>query len=146
MRTNYILIDFENVQPEAIELIPPEQFKVIVFVGAHQHKLPFEIAAALQKFGNRAEYVRISGHGRNALDFHITFYLGQLTSSDPAGFFHILSKDTGFDPLIEHLRGKKILIDRVDNIVKIPQIRVSNCKSSSEQADIVLVRLRQLKS
>ena len=146
MRTNYLLVDFENVTPEAIELLPPDQFKVLVFVGAQQTKIPIDMAAALQQFGTRAEYIRITGHGRNALDFHIAYYLGQLVSNDSLGFFHILSKDAGFDPLIEHLREKKIFIDRVDSISRIPLIRVANCNSVTDRADMVLTRLIQMKS
>jgi len=50
--------------------------------------------------GERAEYVRISGNGSNALDFHIAFYIGQLAAHEPDAYFHIISKVTGFDPLI----------------------------------------------
>ena len=66
MRTNYVLIDFENVQPESLEQLTNDHFKVIVFVGASQVKLPFEVAASLQELGSRAEYVKISGNGSNA--------------------------------------------------------------------------------
>ena len=71
MRTNYVFIDFENVQPESLGLLEHEHFKLFVFVGAGQTKLPFEIAASLQRLGPRAEYIKISGNGSNALDFHI---------------------------------------------------------------------------
>jgi len=40
MRTNYVLIDFESVQTTSLELLTKEHFKVIVFVGANQGKLP----------------------------------------------------------------------------------------------------------
>lgn len=66
MRTNYVLIDFESVQTRSLELLTQEHFKVIVFVGANQRKLPFEVAESLQQFGSRAEYIKISGRGPNA--------------------------------------------------------------------------------
>jgi hypothetical protein len=31
-----------------------------------------------------------------------------LATADPSGFFHIISKDTGFDSLIKHMRTKKV--------------------------------------
>ena len=34
MATNYVLIDFENVQPKNLELLTTHPFKVFVFVGA----------------------------------------------------------------------------------------------------------------
>lgn len=36
LRTNYVLIDYENVQPEALSVLDAEHFKVIVFVGAQE--------------------------------------------------------------------------------------------------------------
>ena len=62
MRTNYVLIDYENVQPEAMTVLNKEHFKVIVFVGANQAKVTFEVASVLQKMGERAEYIKISGN------------------------------------------------------------------------------------
>ena len=73
VKTNYVLIDYENVQPEAMAVLAQEHFKVIVFVGANQAKVTFEVASALQQMGDRAEYVKITGNGSNALDFHIAF-------------------------------------------------------------------------
>ena len=110
MSTNYVLIDFENVQPRNLEILENHPFKIFVFVGANQTKVPFDLATVMQNFGDNAQYIKISGNGQNALDFHIAFYIGQLSLQDPAGLFHIISKDKGFDPLIKHLRTKKIKV------------------------------------
>ncbi|HEX7334821.1 MAG TPA: PIN domain-containing protein, partial [Pyrinomonadaceae bacterium] len=83
MRTNYVLIDFESVQSASFEQLIHDHFKVIVFLGANQVKLPIELAKSLQPFGARAEYIQISGHGPNALDFHIAYYSGQLSAAEP---------------------------------------------------------------
>lgn len=133
MRTNYVLIDFESVQPAALEHLAHDHFKVIVFVGAAQVKLPFEVAASLQEFGSRAEYVKISGNGSNALDFHIAYYIGRLAVEEPSAHFHIISKDTGFDPLIQHLKSKQILAGRFTNVAEIPAVKASNSKSPQER-------------
>jgi hypothetical protein len=146
MRTNYVLVDLENVRPELLEQLAHEHFKVIVFVGANQAKLPFELAASLQSLGTRAEYVKISGNGPNALDFHIAYYIGKLAAADPSTYFHIVTKDTGFDPLIQHLKSKKVLAGRVSTIGDIPLVKASNSKSSPERLEIVLTRLKQLKA
>ena len=126
MKTNYVLIDYENVQPEAMAVLNEEHFKVIVFVGANQTKVSFEVASALQQMGTRAEYVRISGNGSNALDFHIAFYIGQLAAQEPEAYFHIVSKDTGFDPLIQHLKARKILACRSKDVTEIPIVKAAH--------------------
>jgi hypothetical protein len=106
VRTQYVLIDLENVQPHSLELLSSEQYRLLIFVGASQGKLSFEIVESVQRFGARAEYIKISGNGSNALDFHIAYYIGHLVTKDPGAHFHIISKDTGFDPLITHLRSQ----------------------------------------
>lgn len=143
MRTNYVLIDYENVQPEAMAVLSQEHFKVIVFVGANQAKVTFEVASALQQMGERAEYIKISGNGSNALDFHIAYYIGLLASKEPDAYFHIVSKDTGFDPLINHLKGKKILACRSKDVTDIPIVKASNTKSPSEKIAVIIADLKR---
>ena len=145
MRTNIVLIDFESVQPESLAALEREHFKVIVFVGANQAKVPIEIATALQRMGANAEYVKISGHGKNALDFHICYYIGQLAAQDPATYFHVISKDGGFDPLIQHLKSKKIFCARSSSIGDIPLVKAGNKKSPGERAQLFMEKLQQPK-
>jgi hypothetical protein len=112
MRTNYVLIDYENVQPQDLALLNGHPFKVFVLVGTNQTKIPTEFADALQARGENGRYVRINGNGRNALDFHIAFHLGELAAKDPEGFYHVISKDTGFDPLLGYLKARGIHAQR----------------------------------
>ena len=90
MKNNYVLIDYENVQPKNLAILNGHEFKIIVFVGANQAKIPFDLASSLQKLGENAEYVKIGGNGSNALDFHMAFYIGQLAARDPNAYFHII--------------------------------------------------------
>jgi len=145
LRTNFVLIDFESVQPEALAALDQDRFKVIVFMGANQVKVPFEVASALQRMGSKAEYVKISGNGPNALDFHIAFYIGQLAAVEPTAYFHIISKDAGFDPLIQHLKTKKVFAARAKNVLDIPLVKAANSKSPEERLGVVLAKLQQLK-
>jgi len=58
LKTNYLLIDYENVQPKSLSALNGHPFKVIVFLGANQGKVSVEVAKALQSLGSNAEYVR----------------------------------------------------------------------------------------
>ena len=129
VRKNYIFVDFENVQPKSFDFPEDYPFKIIIFVGVNQTKILIELAISMQSLGCNAAYVIINGSGKNALDFHITFYLGKLYEKDPNGYFHIISKDTGFDILINHLKTKKALINRYNNIDDIPALKQSNCET-----------------
>lgn len=145
MRQNIVLIDFENVQPESLAALAQDHFRVLVFVGANQAKVPFETAASLQQLGSRAEYIKITGHGSNALDFHIAYYVGKLAAGDPTAYFHIVSKDTGFDPLIAHLKASTIFAGRVKTIGDIPVIKTASKKTTEQRVEIVLDWLLQPK-
>lgn len=141
MPTNYVLIDFENVQPKNLEVLSQHTFKVIVFVGEDQTKLPYDLVVGIQKFGNDAKYVKIAGNGKNALDFHIAYYIGKLTSEEPGSYFHIISKDAGFDPLIKHLRESKVKVYRATDLAEIPILRISNTSSKDETINAVVKNL-----
>jgi len=143
VRTNYVLIDYENVQPESLGGLDAEHFKVLLFVGASQTKLTFEVAAAMQGLGARAQYIKIAGNGSNALDFHIAFYIGHISASDPTAYFHIISKDTGFDPLVQHLKAKKVSVVRSRAVDDIPLLKAANSKSLPERVAVAVANLKQ---
>jgi hypothetical protein len=141
-RINYVLIDYESVQPSQLELLNRDDFVAYVFVGKAQAKLSFETVTAIQNLGERAKYIKISGAGPNALDFHIAYYIGQISTADPEAFFHIISKDKGFDPLIEHLRERKVFSVRSETIGEIPIIRASKARTPKERMGLVVERLQ----
>ena len=123
---NYVLVDYENVQPlaESLASLNDPQIAVIVFVGSSQKTLSYDFVSSFQRLGEGGEYVKISGNGKNALDFHIACYLGILTTKAPKACFYIVSKDTGYDPLVTHLRSKKFRVHRVAAIKSIPTVKV----------------------
>lgn len=138
---NYVLIDFENVQPKNLELLSKHPFQILVFVGSNQTKVPYELAEALQRLGNNAQYIKIEGNGKNALDFHIACYIGELAAKDPGAWFHIISKDTGFDPLVAHLKARKIHIQREKDLAEIPLLRVPAAASDNEKLTAIVKNL-----
>lgn len=143
MKTNYVLIDYENVQPNDIAALEHEHFRVIVFVGVHQTKIAFQTAEALQRLGPKAEYVKLSSGGPDALDFHIAFYIGQFAAKDPTACFHIISKDTGFDPLIRHLKERKVFAWRVKSVGEIPLVKAGSAKSLTDRLAVVVEGLQK---
>ncbi len=143
MKTNYVLIDYENVQPDDIAALDHEHFRVIVFLGAHQNKIEFQTVEALQRLGTRAEYVKLSSGGPDALDFHIAFYIGQFAAKEPTACFHIISKDTGFDPLIRHLKEKKVFAWRVKTVGEIPLVKAGSAKSVADRLAVVVAGLQK---
>jgi hypothetical protein len=121
MATNYVLVDFENVQPDSLEVLATGGFRVKVFVGAQQAKgrVSFEFSESMQKLGSHAEYVRIARSGPNAVDMHIAYYVGRLLEKEPHAALYIISRDTDFDPLLEYLQAKGSSCRRVRSIAEL---------------------------
>jgi hypothetical protein len=141
LKNGYIFIDFENVQPRDLALLKGREFKVMIFIGATQAKLPTEFVFAVQALGPVAEYLQIDGNGRNALDFHIAYYLGRTSAGCPAGESFVISKDTGFDPLMRHLKASGVSCRRLTSLGDIPGIKEAAIKPASDPIQMVLANL-----
>jgi hypothetical protein len=125
MSLTYILIDFENVQPTAadVSLIRGSDYRVLLFHGPHQNKFDAGMVKALQPLGVHLEYFQCERRGKNALDFHIAFCLGRLVeesktaaSTSKKAKFVIVSKDGGFDVLLDHVETLGYGAMRVENV------------------------------
>ncbi|KDP84217.1 hypothetical protein CF70_021225 [Cupriavidus sp. SK-3] len=111
-----VLVDFENVQAIDFARLRPAA-RLAVFAGDGQRKVPIEVAMGLQAMGERARWVKASGAGPNALDFHIAFELGRMVQAGERGPVLVLSKDKGFDPLLAWLSAETgIRASRVSSI------------------------------
>jgi hypothetical protein len=108
----YLYIDYENVQDVKVDVIK-KTTKVKIILGNDQTKIPFELVTKTQPFGEMVEWVQVSGKGRNALDFFIVYYIGRDVTLDKGKSFIIYSKDTGFDPLINHLKKSGVKAKRI---------------------------------
>ena len=135
MSKPYVLIDFENVQPKALDRLQPGAVRIKVFLGQHQTRLMLELVQALQPFGADAEYIAIQGNGPDAVDFHIAFYIGRLAAEDPGATFTIISKDKGFDPLVRHLIGIGIPCQRLPDIEGTPAASKPAAKKAAKAVE-----------
>ena len=98
----HILLDYENVQPTEVELraMVPEATRVWVFHGPHQKQVEQRFAS----FGTGMTTVPISKTGKNALDFHLSFYMGYIASRNQQAKFVVVANDKGYEPMLEHAK------------------------------------------
>lgn len=109
---NHVLVDFENVHQVDLNLIGAKSVSFTLMVGAKQTKLDSDLVEKLMAHSSSVQLVKLKSSGKNALDFALAYYLGRSALADPTAYFHIISKDGGFDPLIEHLRARHIHVHR----------------------------------
>ena len=78
--------------------------------------------------------------------FHIAYYIGVLSALEPNAFFHIISKDSGFDPLLKYLKGKKIFAHRSSCIADIPYFKPVLPTAPEAQVEAVVADLVRRKA
>ena len=138
MKTEYVLIDFENTQPKYVASLNGGRYKIKVFLGSQQTKIPTALARALQALGSHAEYIQINGTGNNAVDFHIAYYIGRLAATAPDAQFHVISNDTGFDPLLKHLKDQGISCQRLTSLAAVSSTKKKNRASAEDRVSVVV--------
>lgn len=121
-RTTYILVDYENVTPDIPRALVDLNVYLVVLIGQCMKSLKTDLVLSMQALASKAKFIQISGSGNNALDFHIAYYLGHFAFADENGFFCVISKDKGYDPLLRHLKTHKILAQRYPDIESIGAI------------------------
>ena len=96
----HVLLDFENVQPDEAELraLVPGLSHLWLFHGPHQKDLALRFAG----FGPDLSLVPISKSGKNALDFHLSFYAGYIVSRYPQAAIVVVANDKGYAPMLMH--------------------------------------------
>lgn len=117
MNRTILLIDHENVSKVDLNDVP-DGVCVCFFFGASQQTVPRTLMKAAHRLGERFVDIDIEGQGKNALDFHIAFYLGEHLAKEPGIEGIILSKDKGFDPLVKHLHGRKLNVRRANSLAE----------------------------
>ncbi len=130
MYEEYLYIDYENVQDVRVDVIK-KTTKVMIIVGEDQTKVPIDLVVKTQPFGDSVEWLKVSGKGRNALDFFIAFFLGKDVATNPQKSFIIYSKDTGYDPLINHLKKIGISAKRIVSFQELSENKVFKVDQAS---------------
>ncbi len=134
-----LLVDFENVQQVELAKLD-DSYRVIIFVGADQKSVPFDLVTKAQKLGSRVEWQKIVGNGSNALDFFIACQLGRVFEKTPKPDCTVLSKDKGFDPLLSFLNANGMKCRRIHSLAEVPH-KASAVAAASAPEDSQLRRV-----
>jgi PIN domain len=118
---HHVFVDFENVQEIDLGSIGEKSVKVTLLLGRMQKRLEVGLVKQLLQRPSGVRLIEMGVSGKNALDLALAYHLGKAAADDPAGCFHIISKDKDFDPLIAHLKSAGIKAFRHDKI-SVPAI------------------------
>jgi len=110
---HHVFVDFENVQDIDLGGLGDDPVELTILLGQDQRPPPARLLTSLIERAGSVRLVKMRRSGRNALDMTLASQVGAAAARDPGGTFHIVSEDTDYDPLIEHLQHIGIAAVRV---------------------------------
>lgn len=101
------LVDFENVHSEGLKGIDhlEETDKVYLFYSPNADSITFETHFKLIRSKANIEMFEAKRTGKNAIDFHLSTFLGYLLATDAEETFFVVSKDNGFQYAFDFWRS-----------------------------------------
>ncbi|MDR2560060.1 MAG: hypothetical protein LBC86_11055 [Oscillospiraceae bacterium] len=133
-------IDFENVHSEGMAGVDhlTEADEVIIFYSSNADSITFDILHKLMFCKSKLNYYKIKRGGKNALDFQLSCYLGFRIKKDPEAEFYIISKDNGYDFIMDFWEqgycGIEPCIRRFNNIRTLLQWQEAQRKQKAQAA------------
>lgn len=113
---NYFLIDYENTGESGLEGLSElgSSDQVVIFYSENADKMSFDLHQRLQECRAVIEFRKIAIGKKNALDFQLAAYLGYLMAKEENSRFCIVSKDLGYEVLLDFWKERNIkLIDSI---------------------------------
>ncbi len=117
---HFVFVDFENVPSVDLTPIEAKPVHVTLLIGEKQKRLDLTLVRQIHRHASQVALVEVGSSGRNALDLVLAAHLGRATIEQPGANFVIVSKDTDFDPLVAHLRGRQIKVQRHTDFATLP--------------------------
>jgi len=131
-------IDFENVHSEGMTGVDhlTEADEVVIFYSSNADSITFDILHKLMFCKSKLSYYKIKRGGKNALDFQLSCYLGFRIKKDPEAEFYIISKDNGYDFIMDFWEqgycGVAPVIRRFNNIRTLLQWQEAQRKQKAQ--------------
>ena len=119
---NLIFVDYENVSIKGLSGIEnlSEDSVVYLFYSENTAHLPMATVATLNNSKAEMKYI-LTKVGKNALDFILSSMIGYvMKDSTEEDIFYIISKDKGFDVLVDYWKRENRIVKVITSISQIP--------------------------
>lgn len=143
-----VFVDYENLQPteEEIRRLIDDSTEIYLLHGALQRVLSaFWVDIAFELGRDRLHRIQLSSSAPNALDMFVPYYIGTMIAQNEPMSFKILSNDKGYDPLIDHLREKSVVIERLRRDLKTGGLQNFEPEPEIDLAELVDKVVERLK-
>lgn len=115
---NY-LVDYENVNKDGLNGIGKldSNNSVYIFYSEKADSMTFGLHRRLMETKANVEFFKVAVGTKNSLDFQLVSFLGYKIAKNEDESYVIVSKDKGYDSVVEFWSRKKVSISRVESIV-----------------------------
>ena len=112
------LIDFENVHDSGLSGVTylTENDEVCIFYSIKSEHMSFDTHVNIMKTAARVKYVKLRRSAKNYLDFQLATHLGYLIGAEVPGPYFVISKDTGYDSVIDYWKDHGVMVTRQPSI------------------------------
>lgn len=112
------LIDYENTGVKGLYGIEKlkEDDLIVVFYGPKTGAVPFDDHVRISSSVSHVEYIKTNKTAKNYLDFQLTTYLGYLVAHTGLKEYYVISKDSGYDSVVDFWKTRGMHIVRRENI------------------------------
>ena len=114
---NY-LVDYENVNRDGLNGVGKldSNNSVYIFYSEKADSMTFGLHKRLMETEANVEYFKATVGTKNSLDFQLVSFLGYKIAQNEEESYVIVSKDTGYNSVVEFWSRKKIKISRAESI------------------------------
>lgn len=137
-----ILVDYENVHTSGMTGFSAlsSEDTVVIFYGNAIKSIPFDLHIEIMNSKVTTEYIKVNKVGKNYLDFQLASHLGYCIGKGYNGQIFIISKDTGYDSIVDLWTEKGCQILRAESIdaavkkLVTPQNAKEEAKTATKKA------------
>ena len=113
------LVDYENVSDAG--LVGVDQLTegdiVVIFYGSKVKTVAYESLIAITSSAANIEHMKAEKTAKNYLDFQLTTYLGYKLGQNSIDEIYVISKDSGFDAVVDFWSDRGYSIKRQPSII-----------------------------
>lgn len=112
------LVDFENVHDSGLNGVTglTENDDICIFYSMKSEHMSFDTHVNIMKSAARVKYIKLRRSAKNYLDFQLVTHLGYLIGSGHPGPYFIISKDTGYDSVLDYWKDHGVTVLRQPSI------------------------------
>ena len=125
------LVDFENTKKDGLYGLESldDTSEVIVFFGSQDKSIPIDCHNIIMNANAIVSEIQMEKTNKNYLDFQLATYCGYLIGTNKYSEITIISKDAGFDSIVDFWSKKQISIRRSASIMPLKTTKIKETET-----------------